>query len=174
MPTLHLICGLPCSGKTTYAAALHAASNSVVFSLDRWLITLFGRYDLAAVGHEEHTRRVLACRDLIWQPASELLRRSADVILDDGFFLRDHRLRHIALAASVGAGAKIHHLDTPAALISTRLRARNAALPPFNFRIDPESLIGFTGLFEPPSIEEGAEVIHIGDGRSSSPGARAQ
>ena len=41
MATLHLISGLPCSGKTTYAAALGADANAALFSLDRWLITAF-------------------------------------------------------------------------------------------------------------------------------------
>ncbi len=62
MPTLHLISGLPASGKTTYAAELRKKVNGVLFNLDRWLITLFGRYSLPDVGQDEHTRRVLACR----------------------------------------------------------------------------------------------------------------
>ena len=108
MATLHLMSGLPCSGKTTYAAGLRADLDAALFSLDHWLITIFGRYDLASVGHQEHTRRVLACRALIWAAASELLARGVDVILDDGFFLREHRVRHVGLAAGVGAASKIH------------------------------------------------------------------
>ena len=104
MSTAHLICGLPCSGKTTYAHGVHADLDSVLFSLDRWLITVFGRYSLATVGHEEHTRRVSACRDLTWGQSAELLRRSVDVILDDGFFLRENHIRCIEAARAVGAG----------------------------------------------------------------------
>jgi predicted kinase len=161
MATLHLISGLPCSGKTTYAAALGADANAVVFSLDRWLITAFGRYEIAAVGHQEHTRRVLACRELIWQPASELLKRGVDVILDDGFFLRNHRIRHITLAETLGAVAKTHYVDTPLEIIRVRLEARNARLPVFNFQIDPQLLAGFRGLFEVPSPAEGADVVVV-------------
>ena len=164
MPTLHLISGLPCSGKTSYAIGLRADANCVLFSLDRWLITAFGRYDIGVAGHGEHTRRVLACRELIWDSASELLRRSVDVVLDDGFFLRHHRVRHIDLANAIGATAKIHHIDTALEIIRDRLELRNAHLPPFNFRIDPESLAGFSALFERPSETEGAEVVVIRDG----------
>jgi hypothetical protein len=83
MRTLHLISGLPCSGKTAYAIGPRAGTNGVLFSLDHWLITSFGKYAIVHVGHEEHTRRVLASRELIWHSASELLRRSVDVISGD-------------------------------------------------------------------------------------------
>ena len=74
MATLHLMSGLPCSGKTTYARALSADLNCVLFTLDRWLITAFGKYRIADVGHPEHVRRVLACRELIWDSARSSLR----------------------------------------------------------------------------------------------------
>jgi predicted kinase len=163
MSTLHLISGLPCAGKSTYAASLRADAKAVLFILDRWLVTAFGRYEIAAVGHEEHTRRVLACRELIWEPAAELLKRQVDVILDDGFFLREHRVRHIALARAFGANAKTHYLDTSLETIRERLEARNARLPAFNFHIDPALLVGFRGLFEVPSLDEGAELVVVRD-----------
>jgi predicted kinase len=161
MPTAHLISGLPCSGKTTYAVGLRSETNSVLFSLDRWLITSFGQYSIAEVGHEEHVRRVLACRELIWDAASEFLRRGTDVILDDGFFLRDNRIRYVQLASVVGARTKIHFLDTPVSVLRVRLEQRNAQLPRFNFHIAPETFEGFLSLFEVPSQSEGAEVVVV-------------
>jgi predicted kinase len=105
---------------------------------------------------------VFACRELIWDAASEFLRRSVDVILDDGFFLRENRMRYVALARAVGARTKIHFLDTPVSVLRVRLEARNAKLPRYNFQIDPGTLQGFVGLFEVPSEQEGAEVVRIG------------
>lgn len=163
MATAHLISGLPCSGKTTYALGLRADTNAVLFSLDRWLITSFGRYSIASVGHEEHTRRVLASRELIWDAASEFLRRSVDVILDDGFFLRENRIQYVELCRAVGARAKIHFMKTPFEVVRARLEARNAKLPRYNFRIDPETLQGFLGLFEVPSEHEGADLVVVQD-----------
>ncbi len=171
MATVHLICGLPGAGKTTYATGLQADLNSVLFSLDRWLVTLHGRYSLATVGHEEHTRRVLACRALMWDVAAEFLRRSVDVILDDGFFFRRDRMRHVDFASTAGASARIHFVNTPIRVIRSRLRERNASLPPHNFEIDPETLTGFLELFETPTEDEGAEMVvtcdptQLADGR---------
>lgn len=163
MATTHLISGLPCSGKTTYAVGLRADINSVLFSLDRWLITSFGRYLIAEVGHEEHVRRVLACRELIWDAASELLKRGVDVILDDGFFLRENRMRCVELSRRSGASAKIHYIDTPLAVLRARLENRNARLPKYNFWIGPDALEAFAGLFEIPSHDEGADLIVVKD-----------
>ena len=122
MQTVHLISGLPCSGKTTYSKRLAAELDAVHFWLDYWLITLYGAYNIDEVGHPEHVRRVLACRELIWAMAVEFLRRGADVILDDGFFLREHREQVVRMAREAGAQAKIHYLNTPVEVLRVRLQ----------------------------------------------------
>jgi hypothetical protein len=164
MATTHLISGLPCSGKTTYAVGLRADLDAALFSLDRWLITLFGRYSIDDVGHEEHVRRVLACRELIWSAGVELVRRGTDIILDDGFFLRDNRMRVADLSKQIGATAKIHFVDAPVNVLRARLTVRNAHLPPHNFRIEPDLLHAFVELFEVPDADEGAELVVVGGG----------
>jgi predicted kinase len=170
--TVHLISGLPCSGKTSYAVGLRADINSVLFSLDRWLIATFGRYAIADVGHEEHVRRVLACRELIWEVSVEFLKRDVDVILDDGFFLRQNRMRTIEQARRAGARAKIHFIDTPLEMIRPRLADRNARLPPFNFEIAPQLLDAFASLFERPLEDEGADLVVVqGQAYSNGPSA---
>ena len=163
MPTLHLISGLPASGKTTYATELRKRVNGVLFNPDRWLITVFGRYSLPEVGQDEHTRRVLACRDLMWESAAELLKRNVDVILDDGFFYREHRMQRVALAADVGADTIIHFVEIPLDQVRERLTRRNANLPRLNFYIDPATLEGFLGMVQRPSPDEGATVVFVGD-----------
>jgi len=161
MATAHLISGLPCSGKTTYSKALCGERNGVHFSLDYWLITVFGTYSIESVGQEEHVRRVLACRELIRQSAGPLLVRGVDVILDDGFFFREHRKQHIEWAVAMGAEAKVHYLRAPSEMLKRRLEARNASLPKYNFRINPGMLDEFLDRFEVPSIDEGAQIVII-------------
>jgi predicted kinase len=174
MPTAHLISGLPCSGKTTYARALRETTNGVLFSLDYWLITLHGRYSLDSVGHEEHVRRVVACRHLISDLAEELLRHGLDVILDDGFFLREDRLKQIAAFQSINAKqcareihVQTHIVQVPFPVLRTRLANRNVSLPEHNFSVTPEMLERFLTMYEEPLAEEGAELLYI-DGRTAS------
>ncbi len=166
MGIVHLISGLPCSGKTTYSNSLQETTNGVHFWLDYWLITLFGRYSIEAIGHDEHVRRVEACRTLIWNVSCDFLQREIDVILDDGFFLRAHRARYIEMAQQIGARVRIHYLNTPIELIRTRLERRNANLPQFNFPITLERFEMFAKMYEPPALDEGVEVV-VTEGVSS-------
>lgn len=41
-PTIHLICGSTGAGKTTYSARLSEQTGAVSFSIDDWMVTLFG------------------------------------------------------------------------------------------------------------------------------------
>ncbi len=167
-PTLHLISGLPCSGKTTYATRLAGELEAVHFSLDRWLITSYGHYPVDVVGHDEHVRRVYACRELIAEVATELLRRGVDVILDDGFFLRADRIQHADLALGLGAAAAIHFIDTSPDVIRQRIATRNAHLGEYNFEIAPEALEGYIAFFETPSQNEGASLLVLRDDHCSN------
>jgi len=161
MATAHLISGLPCSGKTTYSQKLGRDTGGVHFWLDYWLISLFGKYSIEDVGHDEHVRRVIACREVIWNVAREFLVRGVDVILDDGFFLRGHRLEYIRRSREAGADAVIHYLDTPLDVMRKRLVERNARLPQYNFPIQPERFEMFAALYEPPSASEGAGLVVV-------------
>ena len=161
MASVHLISGLPCSGKTTYSKKLRSETESVHFSLDYWLITIFGRYVIREVGHEEHVRRVLSCRELIWSVSTEFIKRGIDVILDDGFFLREDRMKVSTMAHGLGAKAIIHFLDVSPEILKDRLEVRNAALPQYNFDIKPATLEGFFSLYEKPLPDEGVDLLVI-------------
>jgi predicted kinase len=172
MPRAHLISGLPCSGKTSYARILRETTNGVLFSLDYWLITTHGRYSIGTVGDEEHVRRVLACRHLISAVACEFLQRGADVILDDGFFLREHRIRQITLLRTLslkegpGVQVKMHVVQIPLETLHARLAKRNEDLPPYNFTVSADLIEQFSAMYEPPVADEGAELVLV-DGSAS-------
>jgi len=112
-------------------------------------------------------RRVLACRHLISDVACEFLQRGADVILDDGFFLREHRVQQIAvlraLPAKIGMSVhvKTHIIQVPLHTLHTRLAKRNADLPPYNFAISFEQTEQFPSIYGQPMSIEGAELVFV-------------
>lgn len=161
MATVHLISGLPCSGKTTYSATLRDEVNGVLITLDQWLITTHGRYRIVEIGQDEHVRRVVACRSLIWGVTSEFVRRGTDVVLDDGFFLRNDRLRYRDMASGIGAMSTVHALSAPIDVLRSRIEARNANLPTYNFWIDPELLESFVAQYEVPRDDEAHSIVTV-------------
>ena len=66
MTTLHLMCGLPCSGKTTAAKKLEKELNALRLTPDEWHTRLFGQ-DL---GHDGHDWRHDTIEDLLWNVAA--------------------------------------------------------------------------------------------------------
>jgi predicted kinase len=78
LPTVHLLCGLNASGKTTLAKNLAAALPAVRFSLDEWMLGLFDlRYD-----EPEYAKARDRCSEIIWQTAVQVLDLGCDVVLD--------------------------------------------------------------------------------------------
>ena len=161
MATVHLISGLPCSGKTTYSTTLQAQVDGVLITLDQWLITVYGRYRIVEIGQDEHVRRVVACRELIWGVARDFLRRDIDVVLDDGFFLRNDRIRYMRMAEEIASQSIIHALWAPIDVLRSRIEERNARLPTYNFWIDPELLESFVEQYERPLEDEASKVIGV-------------
>lgn len=150
MSALHLIVGLPCSGKTTLARQLERQHQAILLSPDEWQIRLFGR-DL---DHPQHDWRHDSVEDLLWNVAAKVLGHDIDVILDFGFWKRIEREDYRCRAAAVGAGCVIHYLDVPQDVLLRRLDIRNELLPDGTFYIPPEQLTEWFEHLEPPSAEE--------------------
>src|SRR6266436_4761003 len=77
MATLHLMIGLPCSGKTTYARQLARETNALLLTLDVWHLKLFGDY----VGQEHHDERHVRIEKIMWDVAKHVLELGGDLIL---------------------------------------------------------------------------------------------
>lgn len=150
MTTLHLIVGLPCSGKTTLAELLETQHQAILLSPDEWQIRLFSQ-DL---DHPRHNWRHDSIEDMLWNVAAKVLGHGIDVILDFGFWKRIEREDYRCRAKAVGAGTKIHYLDVPPSVLLRRLDIRNDLLPDGSFYIPPDMLKEWTPLLEPPNEEE--------------------
>ncbi len=150
MATLHLVCGLPCAGKTTFARHIEQEYSALRLTPDEWQTRLFGQ-DLA---EEAHDARHTLIEALLWDIAARALTLGVNVILDFGFWGQSEREDYRSRAARLGASSELHFLNVPEELLLERLAARNARLPQGTFFIPEIKLKEWIGWFQPPTQAE--------------------
>ena len=69
MATLHLMVGLPCSGKTTLAKQLEQERSALRLTPDEWQVALFGQ----DAEEPEHDARHSLIEAMLWNIASRAL-----------------------------------------------------------------------------------------------------
>ena len=154
MATLHLICGLPCAGKTTLAKRLERECSALRLSPDEWHIRLFG-HDFGLEGiDEEHDDRHSMIEALMWDVAARVLTLGTDVILDFGFWGRSEREDYRSRAAELGARSKVHFLNVPEEVLFERLRTRNTQRSTNTFEIPEAKLEEWVRQFQAPTRDE--------------------
>jgi len=139
---LIIVCGLPGSGKTTYAQALEIKLGAVRFCPDDWMDALkINLYD------EESRGRIEA---LQWTLGRQLLELGLTVIVEWGTWGRSERDALRLEARRVGAAVELHYLDVSMEVLFERIQRRNREDPP----IERESLRAWFEVFQAPSPEE--------------------
>jgi predicted kinase len=157
MATLHLMVGLPGSGKTTLARQLETHYSALRLTTDEWHISLFGHdyWDhMTASDEAEHDARHEAVEALMWDVAARVLVLGVDVILDFGCWTRRERDEFRARAEGLGADFRIHFADAPEEVLLERLEARNDRHGEGAFFIPKTKLREWMQMFEAPSPEE--------------------
>lgn len=141
-PKLIIVCGLPGSGKTTYATQLESTLRAIRFAPDEWMNALsIDIYD------EEKRARIEA---LQWKLAQELLSRGVNVIIEWGTWGRSERDTLRIGAHALGAAAELHYLSASADVLFGRIQLRGMENPP----ITREALLQCIDNFQIPTAEE--------------------
>ncbi len=141
-PRLIIVCGLPCSGKTTLAKALESRLRAVRFSPDEWMDALsLNLYD------EERRGKIEA---LQWMVAQELLALALTVIIEWGAWGRSERDTLRLGARALGAAVELHYLSAPADVLFDRIQRRGRENPP----IERDALSRWFEVFQVPTPEE--------------------
>ena len=162
MPTVHLICGAPGAGKTTYAAALAKRTKGVKFTTDEWMATLFGADWPPSATLDWILDRETRCEAGMWLAADQLIGAGIDVILDIGLSKRDHRDRARMRVARTTAESKLHYLDVDRDARLERVMQRNAERAGTHaFHVSQPMFDFFDRWFEPPTDDElyGAMIV---------------
>ena len=150
MATLHLMVGLPCSGKTTLAQKLESEHSALRLTTDEWHVCLFGQ----DAEEPEHDSRHNLIETLLWQIASRALVLGINVILDFGFWAREEREDFRLRAKQLGASSEVHFLDVPEDELMRRLAVRNSQDSQESFHIPKEAMKPWIAFFQRPTADE--------------------
>ena len=150
MATLHLMVGLPCSGKTTLAQKLESEKAALRLTPDEWQVRLFGQ----DAEEPEHDARHTLIEIMLWNIASRALVLGTNVILDFGFWAREEREDYRMRAKRLGASSEVHFQDVPEEELLRRLAVRNSQPSQESFHISEESMKPWIEFFQKPTLEE--------------------
>ena len=150
MATLHLIVGLPFSGKTTLARKLERECSALRLTPDEWHVLLFGQ----DAKEPDHDARHSLIESLLWKVAGRALELGANVILDFGFWAREEREDYRLRAKQLGASSEVHFLDVSEDELLRRLEERNSQPSHVSFYISVEMMKPWIEFFQRPTLDE--------------------
>lgn len=153
-PMLYLLSGLPCSGKTTYAAKLES-SGAVRISVDEMLIESVGQLGIN-YDNSDHIRLLEPVVIVAQDRVAEYLAAGDDVVLDHGLGRRIERDEFKQLAEASGARWRLLCFEAKISTLRSRCRQRSGL--PGQVPISNEVLDHLAATWERPS-GEGETVI---------------
>ncbi|MEP4196828.1 MAG: ATP-binding protein [Aliishimia sp.] len=154
-PTLHLLCGKVAAGKSTLAAKLAAASNTILIAEDEWLAALFSE-DLRRP--KDYARMMEKLRAAMAPHIVDLLNVGVSVVLDFQANTVESRNWMRGLLDQTDADHQLHVLIPPNEVCLARLRHRNeSGLHPFTVTEDQFHQI--SAYFDPPTPDEGFNLV---------------
>lgn len=153
--TLHLICGSTGAGKTTYALELSETLGAVHFSIDEWMVGLYGPDAPQSMDWGWISARVRRCEDLIAAMALRTVSRGTPAVLDLSFLREADRARFAQLARGADVPVRLHYVAVDPAERWRRITQRNARKGD-TYRLTVTRLMfdGIESLWQPPSAAE--------------------
>jgi predicted kinase len=151
-PTIYLLCGLPGSGKTTYARQLEK-NGAVRLSLDEELFTLFGR----TFHPERYPEFEKQTKEKLLERAALLIEDKKSTILDWGFWKKKDREEVKMIMQGHGAEVKLLYFKKNTHNLIQGVQNRDFSK---NHEISKKMLMNFLTQFEEPNDENEEIVQH--------------
>lgn len=154
--TLHLICGLPGSGKTTLSRKIESETGAVRFTPDEWIKDIWK--EMAEIEGNTYRDQI---EQLQWKIGKHILKSGIDIIIEWGTWGRDERDQLKNEAQALGSKVKLYYLEISRNILKERISQRNKQLGAHEFHM-PEAILdkeldGYMKTFEVPTTEERAE-----------------
>ena len=153
---LLFVCGKMAAGKSTLSRELAARENAVLLVQDEFLERLFPGEIVDIPGFVKYSSRV---RDALAPHIRSLLSRGISVMLDFPGNTRNQRAWFRHLFESVDAEHELHFIDASDDLCKRQLRERSKGYPAGSAWTTDAEFDAITAYFEPPSVEEGFNII---------------
>ncbi|PMO58454.1 AAA family ATPase [Vibrio breoganii] len=150
MTKIYFVCGFIGSGKTTYSKTLAQKHGAFRFSIDEWMIPLYGEHMERVV----FNHRLATLQELFKDSALQLFSLGVPVIFDFGFWRKADRDTFTDWASKVGAEGEVHYLDVSFDACKQRAFTRNSDLNGKSYEMTPEMLDLFWSWFEIPASNE--------------------
>jgi len=149
--TLVLVCGLPGSGKTTFAKQMEAERNAIRMCPDDWIEAV-----LLDPRDEAEKRRLRdAVENLQWELAKTYLAKGLTVILENGFWSQEERNQYAMEAIELGARIELYSMDSSDLHeLWRRIEQRNLTLTSDIWKMRREDHEAHWVGYEPPTEDE--------------------
>ncbi|WP_055589562.1 AAA family ATPase [Peterkaempfera griseoplana] len=151
-----MMCGLPGSGKSTYARALERRGYTRL-SIDEVVWARVGR-DAAGLDPAEYEELKSAVEQELWEVLIRLMESRLPVVIDYSFWSRATRDRYKALIESHGCRWQLVRLKADLETLRRRLNDRNRRNDANSVTVSDEILERYFAAFEEP-VGEGELVI---------------
>lgn len=151
---LHLICGLPGSGKTTLSKRLEVIHKAIRFCPDEWIKDIWP----PRISESEGGNYRENIEQLQWKIGKNILKSGVDIIIEWGTWGRNEREKLRDEAWEIGSKVKFYYLDEPKDVLKERIINRNKDLGKYEFYMPEdqldEDLDNYFKQFQPPSEVE--------------------
>lgn len=150
-----LVVGCTGAGKTTYARALADEMGAFRFSIDEWMVPLFGPDQPKPIRFDWMMERVNRCEAMIFTLVQQAAARGVPAVLDLGFTKCAHRDKFRSLCADAGLGVAVHFVDVPRETRWLRVQARNSDRgETYAMQVDRSMFDFMEDMWEPPTVKE--------------------
>lgn len=149
--TLILVCGLPGSGKTTFATQLEEERKAIRMCPDDWIEAILA--DPLDDGEKSRLRDVI--ENLQWDLTKTYLSKGLTVILENGFWSEEERSQYAMEALELGTRIELYAMDSSDLdELWHRIERRNLNLDSPIWVMRREDHEPHWRGFEPPTLEE--------------------